>query len=360
MQVATFTQGALHRELAARGRPASVILRRDERYWYKLRGRPLRLIRLATESAMIVSRVVGFLRGCRARVAYINTVEFGSPVAGARRAGLPCVVHMRENPEHLLGRHFDDRMRLRILRNVPCRFICNSRASAAVLARLGVRSERVAVIHNAVDAARFAPGAVDGGAVRAQLGLPAQARLVVTVTRISPEKGVDDLLDAAAGLFHKLPDCHLAVVGGPLDGDYFASAIAPRLQAVALRGRVHLPGYAEDPRPWLAAADLVVVPSRLEPFGRVSLEAMAMARPVVATRAGGIPEVVEDGRTGLLVPGFDPAALAEAMETMLRDAQRRARFGQAGRLRAVERFSPSACARAIADVLCDAAQCRKR
>ncbi len=360
VSLAAFTGGALCRHFAASGMPASAIFRPGERRWYESRGRLAKLTRLTVETRMAVSRITSFLRGCRARVAYVNTVQLGSPIFGARWAGLPCVVHMRENPMHLLGRHLDDRLRLHVLRKIPRLFICNSRASADVLGGLGIGSERIVVIHNAVDTVRFAPGAVDGASVRAQLGLPAEARLIVTVTRISPEKGVDDLLDAAACLLPGLPDCHLAVVGGPLEGSYFTSAIASRLQAAALQGRVHFPGYAEDPRPWLAAADVVVVPSHMESFGRVNLEAMAMGRPVVATRVGGIPEVVEEGHTGLLVPARDPTALAEAVEALLRDAEQRTRFGEAGRARAVKHFSAETCARAIADVLVDAANRKRR
>jgi glycosyltransferase involved in cell wall biosynthesis len=102
--------------------------------------------------------------------------------------------------------------------------------------------------------------------------------------------------------------------------------------------RVHFPGIVADVRAWLACCDVFVTPSSREGLPTVLLEAMAMGRPVVASRVGGIPEIVIDGESGLLVPASAPEILAQAIDSLLRDPARGMRMGQAGQARVVAQF----------------------
>jgi glycosyltransferase involved in cell wall biosynthesis len=107
---------------------------------------------------------------------------------------------------------------------------------------------------------------------------------------------------------------------------------------------VHLPGFSPSVGPVLAAADVVVLASRAEGLGVAALEAMAAGRPVIGTRVGGLAEVIDDGRTGVLVPPEDPQALADALATLCADAARRARFGAAAREQVTTRHAVAAMA----------------
>jgi glycosyltransferase involved in cell wall biosynthesis len=168
--------------------------------------------------------------------------------------------------------------------------------------------------------------------------LPGAPRLAV-VGRLIPIKGHDVLLRALAVARKQLPDLTLELAGdGPLEPELRASVARLGLDdAVAFLGRVALPG------PVFERAEVVVVPSFGEGFGLVALEAMERGRPVVASDVGGLPEIVDDGRTGVLVPSGDADALAEAIVSVAGDRARAALMGAAGRDRALEEFSQERC-----------------
>jgi len=185
------------------------------------------------------------------------------------------------------------------------------------------------------------------------------------VGRITRQKGLPHLLDAAAAID---PTAQMVLCAGAPDTPELGDEVARRVAALTdTRGNVvwipvMLP--REDLLPLLTAATVFVCPSVYEPLGIVNLEAMACETAVVATDTGGIPEVVEEGVTGLLVPfrpradgsraPVDPAgfaaAIAERVNTLLSDPRRAAEMGRAGRVRAVERFAWSSIAEQTADL----------
>jgi glycosyltransferase involved in cell wall biosynthesis len=168
--------------------------------------------------------------------------------------------------------------------------------------------------------------------VRDELGISPEAPLAGTVGSLTPKKSHETLLRAARVARQRLPDLRVAVVGqGPLAG-----ALRRRAAELAVEDAVTLVGYREDAARVASAFDLFVLSSRHEGLPVALLEAMAAGRPVVATRVGGVPEVVRDGSEGILVPPGDPEALAAAMVTVLADADLRARLGEAARRRAAD------------------------
>lgn len=178
----------------------------------------------------------------------------------------------------------------------------------------------------------------DRAAARAALGLGHGDTVVGFVGRLSDDKGPALLLEAAARLRPSVPGLRIVLLGGDVAGP-----TGLRLQARAalpdLAGSVRLAGYQPEAARLCRAFDVQVLPSVAEPFGLVLLEAMAQAVPVVATAAGGVPEIVRDGRDGLLVPPGDPEALARALGRLLSDEALRDRLAAAGRRRVASDFS---------------------
>jgi glycosyltransferase involved in cell wall biosynthesis len=202
-------------------------------------------------------------------------------------------------------------------------------AFAADLASAGVDGSRVTIVHNAVRP----PSPMDAAAARRALCLESE-HVVVAIGRLSREKGHDVLIDACAALPQPLRVRTALVIAG--DGPE-----RPRLaRLAAARGvRLRLDGYRDDVRPWYAAADVFVLPSRSEGSPNVLLEALAAGCPIVATRVGGVSEIAEDGVSASLVPADQPRALASAIESVLTTPALAARLAEGAR-RAAARFTP--------------------
>jgi glycosyltransferase involved in cell wall biosynthesis len=234
---------------------------------------------------------------------------FGA-MRAARRAGLPLVVGARGSD--LRVRDAVSRRLTRPVLHAAQRILVVSEDLGRVAARdYGADPARIRAIPNGCDATIFHPQ--DRAAARAALGLDADAEWVVYVGRLVPEKGLRELLDAAVALASQRPRLRIALVGeGPMHAELESRIAAdPAL-------RVKMPG-AQGPHEvarWMAAADLVTLPSYSEGHPNVLVEALACGRPVLATPVGGIPEVVDED-CGLLVPARDPAALAEGLREAL-------------------------------------------
>lgn len=199
----------------------------------------------------------------------------------------------------------------------------------------GSSKSRVCVLHNAVNLDSPMPVSDCNVSCRKLLGISDNDSVVVTVGRFSPEKGMDVLIKAFALLCKDRSDIHLVVVG---DGQERAS-IEKMIAELGLQMLVHLVGYTQTPGDYVRGADLLVLPSRSEGIPNAVLEAMAFGIPVVATSVGGVPEVIVDGRDGLLVPPDDPIKLAESIAVVLSDFELAARLAAAGRVRMQEAFS---------------------
>jgi glycosyltransferase involved in cell wall biosynthesis len=168
--------------------------------------------------------------------------------------------------------------------------------------------------------------------------LPGVPRLAI-VGRLIPIKGHEVLLRALATVGSDLPEVKLEIAGeGPLEQELRASVVR-----LGLDDRVSFLGRVAPAAPVFEGAEIVVVPSFGEGFGMVALEAMERGRPVIASAVGGLPEIVEDARTGLVVPPGDAEALAAGIRELATDRGRAAAMGAAGRARALEEFSQSRC-----------------
>ncbi len=167
------------------------------------------------------------------------------------------------------------------------------------------------------------------GQLRAELGLAPGAPLVGLVGRLVPIKAVDQFLEAAGAVAEARPEAHFVVIG---DGE-LRGALEAQADALGLAGTVHFLGFRFDLERLYPDLDVVALSSRNEGTPVSLIEAMAAGRPVVATRVGGVPDLVEDGESGLLVPPDDPKALAEAILSLLGSPERRRAMGERGRAR---------------------------
>ena len=178
---------------------------------------------------------------------------------------------------------------------------------------LGLPAERVRVIRNGVDRARFSP--MDRAEARRRCGLPADRPILLTVAGIEAHKGQHTVVEALPDLLRQQPDLLYVMVGGGHKGDSFARDLRASVERLGLGEHVRFAGtrpHAEL-RPWFAAADLFVLLTKSEGWPNVILESLACGLPVVATRVGGVPEIARDGRDGILVPYQDVPAFRDAV-----------------------------------------------
>lgn len=184
------------------------------------------------------------------------------------------------------------------------------------------------VIHNALDLSDFLPRSAHR---------PGRA-LVGAIANFHPVKGLHDFLAMARLLQQRGVDAAYVIVGDDIHDSGYGASLRRSADAAALGSNLEFLGHRRDVAEILRRLDVLVVSSHMETFGRSALEAMACSVPVVATRVGGLPEVVDDGVTGVLVPAHAPAALADAVQTLAADADLRNRMGAAGRVKASRSF----------------------
>lgn len=255
-------------------------------------------------------------------------------------SGVPAICHFHLPVPDYLSRQY--RWGLQRLDG----YIAVSAHTAGAWARaLGIPPDRVAVVHNPVDTARFQPDDGARAALRRELGIADDCIVLGYCGRLVREKGIDVLLRAMARLDAGAGAVKLLIVGSDAQNVMlYGEPLVPTLQALAARlglgERVIFAGPRRDVERWYNAMDIMAAPSLYaEPFGLVIAEAVACERPVVASRVGGIPEILSGPLEQLLVPPHDDAALAAALRRLIDDPQRRADVGRQGRRLVERRFA---------------------
>ena len=289
----------------------------------------IRFYSLRTHKALLpleVLRLVEWL--VRHRVDVVNTHSSNDGwLAGvaARLALAPMLIRSRHIEVDYPNR-FWSRVAFRLL---PHHVVTTSRRiSERLTAELDVPAARVSCVPTGVDLDRFRPDRP--GSLRQEMGLAPDVALVGMISVLRSWKGHATFLDAAAQLLESAGDkIHFVIAGdGPAREE-----LTQRVALAPWRGKVTLLGHRDDVPGVLASLDVLALPSYAhEGIPQIILQAQAMARAVVATTVGGIPEVVEDGVNGLLVPPRDPAALAAKIRLLLDDAALRRRLGEAARM----------------------------
>jgi glycosyltransferase involved in cell wall biosynthesis len=281
----------------------------------------------------------------QSRVDIVHTYGFYPNVfaiPAARLAGARAIVaSIRDTGDHLTAAQ-------RRVHRLTCRLadaiLVNAEAVKERLVEEGYDRDRITLIGNGIRLSLFRSNRDDRA--RRELGLPPGAPLVAVFSRLTPLKGIEYFLEAAAIVAVRFPQARFAVVGEDeviRDGVAVGSAYSRELAAYAARlglgERVAFTGFRLDVPELLAEVTVSVLPSLSEGLSNAVLESMAAGVPVVATAIGGNPEAVEDGVTGFLVPPRDAGTLARAISTLLEDRELATRLGRAGRQRVEERFS---------------------
>ena len=286
----------------------------------------------------------------RATVMHGHWVVPGGVIAAAARPTLPLVVSLHGSDVFVAEKTPPARVAAaRVFRRAGFVTACSADLASRAVA-LGAPADRLAVVPYGVDTTRFAPSAEVRARLRRSAALDAATPVVFAAGRLVRKKGFEYLIDALPRLD---PGVRLVLAGrGDLDGE-----LRDRAAAAGVADRVRFLGDVsqDDVAAWLAAADIAVVPSVRDDSGNVDglpntvLEALASGTPVVATPAGGIGTVIDNGQNGLIVPEKDAAALAAAVATLVADRARGERLGAAARARVAARFGWETTAAALED-----------
>jgi glycosyltransferase involved in cell wall biosynthesis len=316
--VCCFRPGRVSREIEAAGVPVFVFRKR------------------AKLDVRLIWNLVRLMR--RERVDLLQTYLFTANTWGrlaGRLAGVPIIVTAERNVDmweqgikRVLGVVLDRWTRITT---------ANSEAVKAYLTRKGLRGDKVRVIYNGVDASRF-DGSVDADATRAELGIPAHHAVVGLLARLEPQKDPRTFLQAAAMVAETCPAVSFLVVGG---GSLYED-LRREAEDLDIARRVVFTGPRRDVARLLAVCDVTVICSLKEGMSNSIMESMAAGKPVVASRVGGNPELIEDGESGFLVRPRDAVGLASAVRRLVEDPALARAFGQRARARISKQCSVDA------------------
>jgi glycosyltransferase involved in cell wall biosynthesis len=257
-------------------------------------------------------------------IGWLAARQIGVPVVSVSHGwtGVTLKVRLYEAADRLILRWMDA-------------VVCVSQAQAVKVRRTGPPAERIHVIRNAVALEQLGPPEARWRQELQAFFASPRRHLVGAAGRLSPEKGFEKLIDAAAVVVQQAPDTGFVVFGeGPLRG-----TLTRQIAARGLQQHMVLPGFQSNLEQYLPHFDLMALSSYTEGLPVVVLEAFAARVPVVGTAVGGVPEVIEDGVSGCLVPAGDADALARRVLELLRDDERRRTMGQRGRQRVEEHFT---------------------
>lgn len=268
-----------------------------------------------------------------------NTTAFIDGMIGARLAGVPVTIHTDHCKNYPIER------RWMLAEHLASRFVDKlvavSHHTRDELARFEkIPADKLAVIHNGISPAPVPDE--HAVALRREFGLRPDQFVAGTVGRLEPQKGLDLLLSAVPLVAARCPDARFVVVGG----GSLESALKDQARSLGIEQRVIFTGWRPDAVALMQMFDCFVQCSNFEGLPMVLLEAMARGKPIVASAVGGVPEVVEQGVTGLTIHSRNPAELSGALIRLAADPELAARFGERARERHSERFTVQAMASA--------------
>lgn len=317
-------------------------------------GVPVRMFGRSAFDPRLIADIGREIERTRAKILHVHgyaASNFGR--IAARRASIPLILH-----EHFADPKMPPYQKIPdlFLRNLIDHAIAVSQSTADFLIKdRFVAEDRVAVVFNGAPLDQFAPRSRDEGyAIRAELGIPMTAPVITTIGRLNAQKGHDTLISAAALVIVRHPEVRFLIVG---DGDLMAPLKA-QASTLGIPEQVVFAGHRKDVPEILAATDVLCISSNYEGTPLVLFEAMAAGKAVVSTAVDGCREVIQDKRTGLLVPPKDPEKLGEALLKVIDDVPLRARLEKAAQA-ASRRYDISECMRLMQQIYDDVLRERK-
>jgi glycosyltransferase involved in cell wall biosynthesis len=220
---------------------------------------------------------------------------------------------------------------------LPDRIICNSNAVRNRFTKEKIDA-KIKTIINGVDLNEFDLES-DGSVIRKEFNIDEGELIVGTIGRIDPEKGYECFLESARIILQDVPNVRFLVIGEASNNHSFEKSLSEMSVEKGIDKKTIFTGFRRDIPQLIANMDVVVLPSEIDACSRVLFESMAMQKPLVAANAGGTPEVVQDGITGLLVKPGDPSDMAKCVKRLLDDKNLAEQYGKAGRKRVEEMFT---------------------
>jgi glycosyltransferase involved in cell wall biosynthesis len=334
--------GTLTDLLADRGIETAIVKYKP---WVHKGPRVLRRAQRTLRNLQALLPLVRVIKGSGCDVVYTNTIAVGVGALAAKIAGKPHVWHIREfgYEDHNLSFDLGLRISRRLMGWLSKACIANSRAVAEEHAP-HLCGTKLSVVYNSVvldpprkETAIDAPWRREG------------ALRCIVVGRLQPQKGQEDAVMAMAELRRMHVPAELLLLG---DADSaFRAYMDRKVRELALTDCVHLHGFSENPMGLMRSADVLLMCSRREAFGRVTVEAMKLGKPVIGARSGGTPEIVKEGETGYLYAPGDPTELAARIRDLYANPRTREAMGAEGRRQADERFTPERYGAEVEDIL---------
>ncbi len=258
-------------------------------------------------------------------------LRFGG--VAAKLAGVKAVVPSREVDYPL-----KNKWRYRFTYNVLAdKIIANSQSTKNTLLKNApwLDPQRIEVVYKGIDPKPYLTFPEEGQKIREEFGIPRDVPLIGFVGQIIERKGIPDILESIPIVLQQNPETRFLFAG---EGE-LTTFLIQTIRDYGVEDRVLYTGFRKDIPAIMKAIDLLLLPSTVEGFGYVLVEAMAAAKPVVATHVSSIPEIVEDGKTGILIDVHQPRQLAQAILSLLNDSARSKKLGENGRKRVLERFT---------------------
>jgi D-inositol-3-phosphate glycosyltransferase len=213
-----------------------------------------------------------------------------------------------------------------------------------VIEHTRIPQDRISVIPIGTDMKRFDPNLYNRETTRNQFGIPQEKIVIGVLGRIDPQKGQEEFIQAIPLLLEHRNDLHFVITGDETEGQQgFKKTLEDMSHKLGVHNYIQFLPFTHAVPEFISALDIFVLPSHTETFGFVLVEAMAMGKAIVATNSGGVPEIITDGSTGLLIPPQNVPALAEAILKLLKDQRLRSSFSSEARADALKRFDIARC-----------------
>jgi glycosyltransferase involved in cell wall biosynthesis len=306
-------------------------------WWWKSRGKSLPRRILRTLGALAAAaRIAIMLRRWRCDVVVTNTIAVSSGALAAWLARKPHVWHLHESPFREPRMTFDlgNRWAMGVIDRLSTLFVVVSRAVASDYSRY-IEPPRLHIVYQSITSGEGFPGARNEGI--SDSNRDRNFFQCAIVGSIQPSKGQDEAITALSEVVRRGVDAHLMLVGKGEPA--YLDRLRSQVKDHGLEQRVTFTGYINDATPFFRAADVALMCSRWEPFGRVTIEAMLAHKAVIASASGGTIELISDGQTGLLYEGGNYVELADKIQYLYENPEARLRLGQAAHAWAVGKFT---------------------